>query len=546
MSETDIQMQVVELEADEAEQTLLNFFDRESGKWLLPKEGRFWDAVKAAHAVGHTGKGKLIAIIDGGFDLSIPRLSERTRSIPIQNQSSLKPTAHGTLVALLVLEAAPEAELELYEVSALDGKIDTELLIEAFDRVRTSSASVLNVSMGCPKPLSKEELIDLEVGIGLTNAEFRKSLEDMQPCTDHKCKLCAAADAVSKTGKLVVAAAGNDANAIYCPARSSNVIASGFLVEEYSIAPDGGELSNAHLSCEFSHSQFTDYTIKQVPGALGTSYSAPLLAGFLALDTDWDEFSAFVVAQRKASVAASAYFYYRNAQESDNSLLDWAIDEFEKALELQPHRHEKDDSLIPCAECILFAEDTYVNYGLALASKGELVRAANLWETVAKLAPDSPHAYANLGWLNYKNARELLSEDLPTIACRALEYFSKAADLYSRAIAIRPLFDGYMNEYLEISETEHRIRIAVVHRLKLLRLLKLYFDSQKSLQQVAMAMDILLTLSPRAVFTEERKQVCMFLEELMQPSNDIGREIGKKFSIAEFLNVWKAELPRLS
>ncbi|NTW63871.1 MAG: S8 family peptidase, partial [Chlorobiaceae bacterium] len=270
----DVHMQVVELEADGAEATLRYFFERESGKWLLPKDGRFWDAVKAAHAAGQTGQGKTVAIIDAGFDLSIPRLAEHTRCIPIQNFSSSKPADHGTLVALLILEVAPEVQLDLYEVTGPDGRIDIQLLMKAFELVRSSSAVLLNVSLGHARHLTTDELIALQAGTGLTDDDLRLMVEEGRPLTDHECPLCAAADAVAKSGKLVVAAAGNDSDAIYCPARSRNVIASGFSMEKLNIAPDGGELANSKITEEFSHSQFADYAIKQVPGALGTSYSA--------------------------------------------------------------------------------------------------------------------------------------------------------------------------------------------------------------------------------------------------------------------------------
>lgn len=543
MSASEVHIPVVELEADGAESTLLHFFERESGKWLLPKEGRFWDAVKAAHAGGKTGRGKTIAIIDAGFDLSIPRLAEHTRSIPIQNQTYSKQKSHGTLVALLILEVAPEARLELYEVSGPNG-IDIQLLMKAFDLVRTSSASVLNVSLGHALHLSRDELILLQTGAGSTEDEFRKSIEEGRPRTDHQCKLCAAADAVANAGKLVVAAAGNDADAIYCPARSSNVIASGFSMEELHVAPDGGELATSEISEDFSHSLFTDYTIKQIPGALGTSYSAPLLTGFLALDTDWDEFNSFVIAQRKAATAA--WFYRRVRETDDKKALDTAIDLFDQALELLPHRHEKDGSSVPCGKCILFAEDIYVNYGLALASKGELARSAVLWEAAKKFAPDSPHAFANLGWLKYITAQELLSDDIPSNADRALVLLSEAANHYNRAIEIRPFFDIYLDKYKEIANLEHQIRIALVERVRLLRLLKAYFDFQSSPAQVDLAMSILRSLGPRAISAEERQKVCRFLEDLAESSNEIGRKVGEKFNVGEFLDVWKNESGTLS
>jgi tetratricopeptide (TPR) repeat protein len=536
MSTLDVHMPVVELEADGAEATLLHFFERESGKWLLPKEGRFWDAVKASHAAGNAGREKTIAIIDAGFDLSIPHLAERTRTILIQNQSPKKPTAHGTLVALLILEVAPEAQLELYEVTGSAG-VDSQLLLTAFDLVRTSSASVLNVSLGHAQHFSVDELISLQAGVGLSEAELKVSLEEGRQRTDHECKLCAAADAVAKAGKIVVAAAGNDPGAIYCPARSSHVIASGFSVEQLNIASDGGELAMSAITNDFSHSQFTDYTIRQVPGALGTSYSAPLLSGFLALDTDWDEFYAFVIAQRKA---ANASWFYRLARETnDKNALNTAIDLFDQSLELLPHRHERDDSSVPCGECILFAEDIYVNYGLASASKGDFERSALLWEAAAKFAPDSPHAYANLGWLNFLAVKNILSEDFPANAYRALMLLDKSANLYRRAIEIRPLFDGYINQYKAIVDVERHLRIDIIQRLRLLQLLKVYFASQHTPAQVDQAMEILRTLDPKALFAKERKKVCAFLEELAVFSDDLGKKVRKKFDVEAFLNFWK-------
>jgi tetratricopeptide (TPR) repeat protein len=228
------------------------------------------------------------------------------------------------------------------------------------------------------------------------------------------------------------------------------------------------------------------------------------------------------------------------ARESgDQNMLTLAIKNFDRALELLPHRHEKDGLSFPCSECILFAEDIYVNYGLALASNGELERSVVLWETAMKFAPDSPHAYANLGWYHYVTCRELLSRDLSNNVDRALDLLGKAAAFYRRAIEIRPFFDGYFQKYNEIADLEHQIRFAIVQRIRVLRLLSLHVDSKLSQDQRDLLVSIIHGLAPNAVSAAERDDVCTFLEELARSSNDFDRKIRERFNVEEILKIWK-------
>jgi len=86
--------------------------DRPSGRLKLQRYGRIWEAVATAQRQGATGAGRLVGVIDSGFALTVPGLADRLHPASRIRADTVEPTAgHGTAVALLVREAAPDCEL---------------------------------------------------------------------------------------------------------------------------------------------------------------------------------------------------------------------------------------------------------------------------------------------------------------------------------------------------------------------------------------------------------------------------------------------------
>ena len=92
-------------------------FDCTSETWKQPFQGPLWSVVSHAQRSGLSGKGRTVAVIDSGFDLGINRLNVASLGSCAQESQVGGPVQHGTLVALLINEVAPEATLDLYEVS---------------------------------------------------------------------------------------------------------------------------------------------------------------------------------------------------------------------------------------------------------------------------------------------------------------------------------------------------------------------------------------------------------------------------------------------
>jgi hypothetical protein len=70
---------------------ILAAYDRDSGRWSLAKDDPFWSAVASAHSLARRGEGKRIAVVDGGFDMSIAASS---RSKGVQGHGAWP--GHGT------------------------------------------------------------------------------------------------------------------------------------------------------------------------------------------------------------------------------------------------------------------------------------------------------------------------------------------------------------------------------------------------------------------------------------------------------------------
>ena len=255
-------------------------FDRSSGSWKQPFEGPLWSVVFHAHKQGLMGKDRKVAIIDSGFDLGIKRLKDAARGSCVQESRLGGATAHGTMVALLINEIAPQATLDLYEVST-GGKPDAALLKKALRMVEKSDADIVNLSLGHSTVQGDGEVCE--------------------------CLLAAEVARLAQSNKLVVAACGNEVGPLKCPAQLKSVLSVGYSNERREIKWDGEvpvrEVSIADRP-DFGQSMLANALVRQPPDIAGSSFAAPMVCGLAALSPPLTHLAEWSDVLRRAGFAS--------------------------------------------------------------------------------------------------------------------------------------------------------------------------------------------------------------------------------------------------
>src|SRR5690606_36967605 len=169
--------------------------------------------------------------------------------------------------------------------------------------------------------------------------------------------LCRLARRGAERGATVVAGVGKRFDKVYSPAIDDSVIACGFHTVGRRVSSGGEEV--AWSVPRFDQSPMNaEVLLIQPAGVLGSSFSAPLVAGFAALMTDRRELPAFCESARLAGLASAAEPTLGsrwNAQEHG------AVDAiYRDALLAAPHRHLPESNAGPCPECALLARPAYV------------------------------------------------------------------------------------------------------------------------------------------------------------------------------------------
>ena len=95
-----------------------------------------------AQAGGLSGAGVRVAIIDGGFNIENPEIRDNVKEFRNFRTDERNEVQHGTAVAEIVVDVAPQAELYLYAV-ATDGQ-----MIQAVDRAIAQKVRVISLSLG--------------------------------------------------------------------------------------------------------------------------------------------------------------------------------------------------------------------------------------------------------------------------------------------------------------------------------------------------------------------------------------------------------------
>jgi len=153
------------------------------------------------------GKGVKVGIVDTGIDAAHPALQAAYRggydfvhNDAVPNEES---SGHGTLVAGVVLEVAPEAEIYALKIFGKDNSFETDDLVRAIDWAIAHKIDVLNLSFSM---------------------------------TAHLDSARHALDRAEAAGIVVVAAAGNDAARVDYPAIFDTTIAVGAIDKNLKVA----------------------------------------------------------------------------------------------------------------------------------------------------------------------------------------------------------------------------------------------------------------------------------------------------------------------
>ena len=414
------------LEAESGAARIVAAYNNDAGTFGFASDGRLWHALAHAHRMGATGKGCTVAIIDTMCDPDIPALATKLR-----HTSDAAPHPHGTAVALLIAYIAPDCHFDIYSMLDTNGQPDVELARQGVVHATASDAAVLNLSLGMPRDFQRP------TGAAAT-ADWAEVLNDPHGWMNRvspdaaDCTLCPAVEVAVAAGKLEFAAAGNDADSIFCPARVPGVTAVGFQhVERHLLSVSGGGTTEiADAGGVGRQSPTFDIAIDEITGVLGTSFASPLYAGIAALGLTRAEIAAYLSSTRMFTFAHGVNAQLGQAS-TDTDMIEAVGGAYNQALARLPHVHSQVGARLrpdipmtdpaTCWRCGFFAEDKYVNAGLFYAATGKYNEAADLLSAAHVLMPWSWDAAAGLGALFNK-----------------LNYFDKAIEFYEIALQLRP------------------------------------------------------------------------------------------------------------
>ena len=439
------------LESGAGSNAVLERYDAGRQQLVPPAGSELWTALERAQALGRRGAGRRVAIIDADCDLRFEPLRRR-----VVRRKSWVPTAgpatHGTAVGLLVGAIAPECEIEFHNVVRDDGSLDVHAICDAVDEAASSGVDLINLSLGRPTHVTDAQAQRFMLAVMQAHplAEQRDFLEAEH---DPACRLCAAAGRAIARGVVVIAAAGNNSNTIFCPARAPGVQAAAYMATSARVfTVQSGETAERINLEDVTHPQspLWDHTVQETDAFPGTSFASPIVAGLVALFDSPNEFVAYHRAGRldsRAFLTWSAAMDDKAGPEETETGISAAHQIFDLAFRQLPHAHcshqrqLKSDLLwtdpADCPSCGVMARSLFVNSGLFHLERAvnarsrdsqqeELDKALDILWASHRLAPWYASAAANL-------AKTLQLQGDP----------QQALEIYDRALALRPGFEVY-------------------------------------------------------------------------------------------------------
>ncbi|MGH8236107.1 MAG: S8 family serine peptidase [Steroidobacteraceae bacterium] len=408
-------------EAAAASDDILRHFDPAIAEFSFSKASPFWYGVELAHEEGRKGRGRRIAVVDSAFDLSRGRLRKQSGGHCRLATAPGESAQHGTAVALLVSEVAPEARLALYEVSA-SGRPRLQSVATALAMAADSDADIINLSLAHPVA---------------------------GPVAEHRCAVQAGVSEAVRRGKIVIVAVGNYADTYVCPAQVPGLIAVGYGGEQRIVLPtqDAYHEVAAWRAPTYSQSLDPTFTIAQPPGVLGSSFAAPLASGLAALAVDPGELREF-----KASLALGA-----NQAKSSAETVQLADKYYRQACEHLP-RHEAEPD-VRCPACAVLTQWILANAGRFYLNLRRTDVAESRLRRALWLAPWSADALANMGRLVEYQAELLFAAGERGAQVQTL--LDDATHLYQAALRMRPGHVVYTAEVDKIAALRARTAPAV-------------------------------------------------------------------------------------
>jgi hypothetical protein len=385
-------------------------FDQRTGELTVPRTGRIWEAIETAHSVGSRGDGKVIAIVDIGFDatmLPADRVhpgSKISPWVPHPNRGR-----HGTAVALIALAAAPEARLLLIDVREGErfGALKTAAAIATAVQ---HGAAVTNISAEFETDCEPRDWGQLDVD-AITRAdpdpegflrEVERWLEFAEPYADARCRrACRVCDAIiaAADSTVLIAAAGNRYPAS-CPACTAGSVGIGF--QRTMLLEIDGDVSIVRLPTVTEHGDVTnpEMVVDEPEGFDGTSFASPLFAGLTSLLPDRRDAALLAGVMRAATPLLNMAIHWRaNLGQAPARAGQTLVRGFERFAENIPasHQHWLAAEPEPCALCALVLIDWYDTYASVLWLRRATDDALTWATTAAAVAPFSATSAANAG-----------------------------------------------------------------------------------------------------------------------------------------------------
>jgi len=192
----------------------------------------------------------------------------------------------------------------------------------------------------------------------------------------------------------------------------------------------------------------TEVVIPHPKELRGTSFAAPLTAGFAALLDDPCDFAD--MARFKAATVPLAWLLSTLCGAADTAS-GWAtlwagFEAFAGALP-ERHQHWRAAPIAPCPTCALMLEDWYKNYASLLLVVGRADKAIEATEVAAAVMPHSP---AMFGLLGEAERRVAAAEPPGSVEARRLR--GDAARHFSRALELRPDHPYWGQRVAELSD----------------------------------------------------------------------------------------------
>jgi hypothetical protein len=404
------------------------------GEPVLSIERRhsYWQGVRVAHDKGQRGAGSTVAIIDTEFDLRIQSLADA--ALPASHAPSVINSRwgrHGTAVALLVSEAAPEARLLLLDAWP-GAELQRSDVAQAIRSAVAAHVDVINLSLEFESPCDSAPGLDLVFRDAVPDrATFLRGLDSWIAASDPytpggcPCEICIALAEVPDD-TLIVTAGGNHDIPI-CPACFTRSLGVGFLVTGQT-SLDGGDVETYALPPNEQNSR-TEVFIPQPPGFGYTSFAAPLVSGLAATMSDSGSLSALVRMPSALIPLLRLLGQFRERNElPPPDVAATLVAGFELVGEIYPeaHRHWLDPEPAACGPCSAFAVNWYRNYASLLIALGDpgMVR-VSAWGSA--VAPRNPGTWMNQGTAVARRARA-------SGEATRREGLESAASMYRRAL----------------------------------------------------------------------------------------------------------------